>query len=335
MISDVLNKILNKENLSQDESKKVMMDIMEGKLTSAQLSAYLVALRAKGETVDEITGMALAMREKAHKIKTKDNTIDTCGTGGDMLGTFNISTATAFVVAGAGIPVAKHGNRSVSSFCGSADILEALGIKIDLQPEIVEKCIDEVGIGFLFAPVFHPAMRFASPTRKEIGIRTVFNILGPLCNPAQVKYQLVGVYQQELVEKLAYTLKNLGCISCYVVSSNAGEDEISIISETKICELRDGIVSTYTISPEDFGINRVSFDKIKGGDANYNANVLIDVLKGVKNSYRDAVILNSAFAISLITKDVKEGLKLATESIDSGKAYLKMKLLKEYTSSIN
>lgn len=331
MITNIINKVVDRENLTGEESYLIMDGIMKGEITPPQIASFLTALRMKGETTEEITGFARAMREKAHRIKVSEEAIDTCGTGGDGKHTFNISTAVAFVAAGCGIPVAKHGNRSISSTCGSADVLEKLGVRVDLPPAEVEKCINEIGIGFLFAPVFHPAMKFASPVRKEIGIRTVFNILGPLCNPAEVKFQLMGCYNVNLVEKLAYVLKNLGCISAYVVSSFSGEDEISIGGPTQVAEVRDNIISTYLIHPEDLGINKTSLDKIQGGDARYNANILLGVLQGEKGPYRDAVVLNAAYAISLKTRDIKKSLKFAISSIDEGSAFSKLQKLRDYT----
>lgn len=331
MIINIINKVVDRENLTGEESYLIMHKIMEAEITPPQIASFLTALRMKGETTEEITGFARAMREKAHRINVSEEAIDTCGTGGDGKHTFNISTASALVAAGCGIPVAKHGNRSISSTCGSADVLEKLGVRVDLPPREVEKCINEIGIGFLFAPVFHPAMKFASPVRREIGIRTVFNILGPLCNPAEVKFQLMGCYNVDLVEKLAYVLKNLGCRAAYVVSSLEGEDEISICGPTKVAEVRDNIISTYIIHPEDLGIDKTPLDKIQGGDARYNANILLEVLQGKKGPYRDAVVLNAAYAISLKTRDIKKSIKLAISSIDEGGAFSKLKKLREYT----
>lgn len=331
MITNIINKLLDRENLSGEESYLIMDGIMEGEITPPQIASFLTALRMKGETTEEITGFARAMREKAHRIKVSEEAIDTCGTGGDGKHTFNISTAVALVAAGCGIPVAKHGNRSISSTCGSADVLEKLGVRVDLPPKEVERCINEIGIGFLFAPVFHPAMKFASPVRKEIGIRTVFNILGPLCNPAEVKFQLMGCYNVNLVEKLAYVLKNLGCISAYVVSSFSGEDEISIGGPTQVAEVRDNTIFTYIIHPEDLGINKTPLDKIQGGDKDVNANILLRVLQGEKGPYRDAVVLNAAYAISLKTRDIKKSIEIAISSIDGGSAFSKLQKLRDYT----
>lgn len=254
MIKEAINMLVGKISLSETEMAECMKEIMEGKTTDAQIGAFLTALRIKGETVEEITGAARIMKEKATTIKAPEEVLDTCGTGGDMANTFNISTTTALVVAGAGVPVAKHGNRSVSSQSGSADVLEALGVKIDLQPAKVEKCLFETGFGFLFAPLFHPAMKYAVGPRREMGIRTIFNILGPLTNPANAKRQILGVFANKLTEALAMVLGNLGAIDAIVVHGEDGLDEISISGRTKISRFKDGKVDNFYIEPEDFGI---------------------------------------------------------------------------------
>jgi anthranilate phosphoribosyltransferase len=294
---------------------------MAGECTTAQISAYITALRMKGETDEEIAGSALAMREKAIKVEAGEDVIDTCGTGGDRLYTFNISTVSAFVVAGAGVPVAKHGNRSVSSKCGSADLLEALGLKLDLTVEQMEKCISKIGFVFLFAPLVHPAMKHAIGPRKEIGIRTIFNILGPLTNPAGAKYQLLGVYDEKLCLRLANVLKMLGSISCLIVHGADGLDEASIFSETTVAELDRGEIKTYTITPEDFGLKRALLSDIKGGEASQNAGIAERILMGEeKGAKRDAVLLNAGLALYAARRvtTIKEGIEMARISIDSG-----------------
>jgi anthranilate phosphoribosyltransferase len=333
MIKEAINKAVKRENLTQQEAVGVMKEIMSGGASEAQISCLITALRMKGETIEEITGFAKTMREFAVKVKadiTKP-VVDTCGTGGDVSHTFNISTVSIFVVAGAGITVAKHGNRSVSSKCGSADLLEALGVKLDLPVEAVEKCLSEVGIAFLFAPKLHPAMKYAIGPRRQIGIRTVFNILGPLTNPAGANAQVLGVYSPDLVEPLANVLKNLGTKHSFVLHGN-GLDEITLAGETKISEIVNGKVKTYTIKPEQYGMKKCSPDELKGGDAKQNLEILMDILKGKKGPKRDIVVLNAACAIVAgdMAKDMKQGIKLAEESIDSGRALKKLELLKEF-----
>ncbi|MFH1589534.1 MAG: anthranilate phosphoribosyltransferase, partial [archaeon] len=294
MIQKAIQKLVDKENLTQKEAEDVMNQIMEGKATQAQIGSFLTALRMKGETIDEITACAKVMREKASTIHPKvDMLVDTCGTGGDKSHSFNISTTAAFVVAGAGIPVAKHGNKSVSSHCGSADVLKQLGVNLDLTPKQVEKCIEEIGIGFMFAPIFHGAMKHAIGPRKELGIRTIFNILGPLTNPANAKAQVVGVFDPKLTEPLAEVLGNLGLKHAFVVHGN-GLDEITIDGETRISEYKQDQVLTYNIKPTDFGIKISSLDTIKTNSIEENAEILIEILKGVIGPQRDIVILNAA-----------------------------------------
>lgn len=342
MIKDAIKKIVEGKNLTREEAALTMDTIMRGDATPSQISAFIVGLRMKGETVEEITGCAEKMREHAVNIypHTKD-LVDTCGTGGDVSGTFNISTIGAIVAAGAGIPIAKHGNRSVSSRCGSADVLEALGVKIDLDPKKVEECIDEVGIGFIFAPNFHKAMKFAMPTRKEIGIRTIFNILGPLTNPARATAQVLGVFNPDLTEMLAKVLGNLGVKHALVVHGMDGLDEISISDKTKVSHLKDGKavpggrqVETYFIKPEDFGIPKGSRQEILGGSINENVKITYEILKNEdKGAKRNIVLLNAGAVIYAGGKarDIKEGIKLAAESIDSGKAYKKLEQLIAFT----
>lgn len=335
MIKEAISKIVEGENLEEKEAIEVMNEIMNGESTPAQISAFLVALRLKGETIEEITGCAKVMREKAKKIKIKKEIIvDTCGTGGDGTHTFNISTISAFVVAGAGLTVAKHGNRSVSSKCGSADLLESLGIKIEVAVEQVERCLEEIGIGFLFAPSFHGAMKYAIGPRREIGIRTIFNILGPLTNPANANVQVLGVYNPELTELMAGVLKNLGLKHAFVVCGLDGLDEISLTGETKVSELKTGKIKTYFVKPTDFGFNASQIEELKGGDVAQNAKIALDILNGKKSPKRDVVVLNAAFALVAgeMAKNIREGIKVAENSLDTKKALRKLELLQEYTN---
>ncbi|MFH0775939.1 MAG: anthranilate phosphoribosyltransferase [bacterium] len=321
MIKEAISRVIEGQSLGFDEAKGVMAEIMTGECTPAQISAYITALRMKGETDEEIAGSALAMREKAIKIEAGEDVIDTCGTGGDRLHTFNISTVSAFVVAGAGLPVAKHGNRSVSSKCGSADLLEGLGVKIELTKEQMEACLSEIGFVFLFAPLLHPAMKHAIGPRKEIGIRTIFNILGPLTNPAGAKYQLLGVYDEKLCLRLAQVLKMLGSVSCLVVHGADGLDEASITSETTVAELYQDKIKIYTIAPEDFGLKRATLSEIKGGEVSENARIAEAILSGEeKGAKRDAVLLNAGLALysARKTSNILEGIEMAKSSIDSG-----------------
>ncbi|MBN3032890.1 MAG: anthranilate phosphoribosyltransferase [Candidatus Saganbacteria bacterium] len=333
---DAIRKVVAGHNLTREEAGIAMDTIMQGNATPAQIAALLVALHTKGESIDEITGFAEKMREHAvHIFPRARDLVDTCGTGGDRSGTFNISTVAAIVAAAAGVPIAKHGNRSMSSRCGSADVLEALGVKIDLEPKQVEACIDAAGFGFIFAPIFHKAMRFAGPTRKEIGISTVFNILGPLTNPANASAQVLGVFDQELTRIMAEVLKNLGTKHALVVHGSDGLDEISLTERTQVTELRDGKIDTYFIKPEDFGLTRKSREEVLGGSAENNAEIAIDILKQEgRGAKREIVLLNAAAAIYVggKAKDLKEGLKLAEKSIDSGAAYKKLEAIIQFTS---
>jgi anthranilate phosphoribosyltransferase len=336
MIKEAINMLVSNINLSEAETAESMQEIMEGRATDAQIGAFLTALRIKGETVEEITGAARIMREKATTIQAPEGVLDTCGTGGDMSHTFNISTTTAFVVAGAGIPVAKHGNRSVSSQSGSADVLEALGIKIDIHPEKVEKCLSETGFGFLFAPLFHPAMKFAIGPRREMGIRTIFNILGPITNPAGARRQILGVFADKLTEILAAVLGKLGAIDAMVVHGEDGLDEISISGKTKVSRFKEGNVENFFIQPEDFGILRGTIDNIRGGNKETNASITLSILKGEKGFKRDIVLMNSAVAIIIAgrTEDLKEAFNMASESIDSGKALKKLEEVKRLSNEL-
>ena len=336
MIQDCIKKLADGKDLTRQESEASMNEIMTGEATPSQIAALITALRIKGETIDEISGFASVMRQRAEKLELRSPYyVDTCGTGGDVSGTFNISTVAAFVASGAGVVIAKHGNRAVSSKCGSADLLESLGVKIDIDNNKVGRCIDEVGIGFIFAPAFHKAMKFAAPTRKEIGIRTVFNILGPVSNPANTKGQLMGVYSPQLTNVMASVLKNQGCETAMVVSGFDGIDEISVCDRTKVSHLENGIIKDYFIEPGDFEMNRSVREKILGGTSTENANIAVDILSAKeKGAKRDIVLLNAAAAIVVgrKAKDIKEALALAAESLDSGAAQNKLELLRKFTN---
>ncbi len=326
MIKEYIQKVVEKQDLSSEEIKNLFNILMSGDATDSQIGAILTALRMKGETVEEISSAAQVMREKAVKVpvKNKTNLIDTCGTGGDKVNTFNVSTITAFVVAGSGAKVAKHGNRSVSSKCGSADIMEALGVKIDLPPEKVAEAIEKIGLGFLFAPIYHPAMKNVIRQRKEIGIRTIFNILGPLSNPAEAHYQLMGVYSKYLVEPLTKVLSMLGIKRAFVVHGMEGLDEVSITTETLVGELDEEEINVYKVKPEDFGLKSASLSDIEGGDLEYNLKIALDILEGKDNSPKtDFVALNTAFALKSVglVENIKEGIDLAKETIHSKKAF--------------
>ena len=332
MIREAIARAVDGGTLSEVESRAVMEEIMEGRATDAQIAAFLVALRMRGETVEELIGAAKVMREKATEVPVGVDAVDTCGTGGDGAGTFNISTVAAFVVAGAGVPVAKHGNRSVSSRCGSADLLEALGVRLDLPPETLARCVEEVGIGFLFAPLLHRAMKYAIGPRREIGVRTLFNLLGPITNPAGVRRQVVGVYSPERVEQMAEVLKGLGAERALVVHGE-GMDEATVCGTTFVGELRDGEVRTYQVVPEDFGLGRAKMGELSGGDVRTNVEVAERVLKGEPGPKRDVVVLNAGAAIWVGGKasSWEEGIKMAEEAIDTGKAWSKVEELRKFT----
>ncbi|MFC1949066.1 anthranilate phosphoribosyltransferase [Chloroflexota bacterium] len=335
MIKEAIASLIDGRSLTMDEAAQVMEEIMGGEVTPAQFGAFVTALRLKGETAEEIAGLAKTMRAKAVPVIINEPVVDTCGTGGDGSATFNISTAAAFAVAGAGLKVAKHGNRAMSSRCGSADVLEALGVKIDLTPEQVKQCLEEVGMGFMFAPSFHPAMKFAAAPRREIGVRTVFNIIGPLTNPAGARAQVLGVADGSLVRKLALVLKNLDCNHALVVHGRDGLDEITITGKTSVCELKDGNIKRYTISPEDFGISRASPESLKGGTAEENAALLRSVLSGTPGPRRDAVVMNAAAALVAgdRAKSLQQGVNLAREALDSGSAMAKLEQLVKLSQS--
>lgn len=335
MIKEGISKVVKGESLTEAEMMAVMDEIMRGLATPAQIGAFLTALRLKGETVEEITGAAKVMRKKVLKVKAqRERIVDTCGTGGDESHTFNISTAAAFVSAGAGVVIAKHGNRSVSSRCGSADVLMALGVNIEADAKKVEMCLKEIGVGFLFAPLFHKAMKYVAGARREIGIRTIFNILGPLTNPAGATCQVLGVYDRRLTEPLAHVLNRLGSHHALVVRGEDGLDEMTLTAETRVSELKDGKVRTYHISPEDLGFNRCLPSDLTGGDAETNARIIRDILKGKEGPQRDVVVLNAAAAIMVggLARDLKEGIRLAEESIDSGRALEKLEDLIRLTN---
>lgn len=346
MILEALVKIVAGENLSRTEAEAVMEDILSARASDAQIGGLLTGLRAKGETVDELVGFASALRRHATPIfpaghsHADEALVDTCGTGGDASGTFNVSTAAAFVVAGTGVRVAKHGNRSISSRCGSADVLEALGVKIDLAPERVGRAIDEIGIGFLFAPAVHAATRHAMAARRELRMRTVFNLLGPLTNPAGASAQIVGVYDANLTELLAIALGKLGVRRAFVVHGADGLDEISVAGETYVAELRAGSVRSYTVAPEDFGLHRAPREAIRGGDAACNAAIINQILgrsfaHPEQGPRREIVLANSAAALVAAGRasNFREGARVAAESIDSGAARARLDALVAHTQS--
>lgn len=317
------------KNLTHDVAIRVFQIIMNGGATPAQIAAFLMGLRIKGESVEEIGAGAQAMRIKAKPFKSVAGSIDTCGTGGDSRGTYNISTTTAFVLAACGLPVVKHGNRSVSSRSGSADVLDILGVKTDCEPEIAERCLKECGIAFLFAPKFHPAMRHVAPIRSELGLRTIFNILGPLTNPAKPDFQLLGVYSKELLRPMAEVLKSLGTKAAWVVHGNDGLDELTITGNSKVVALKNDEISEFEISPADADLPAASLEDIKGGDPEKNARALIEAISGVESPYRNAVVYNAAAGLIIAGKvdNLKDGAKLAKEAIDSGKAHSILKRL--------
>ena len=327
MIKEAIETLVLGNSLTMEEAASVMEEIMEGKVTPAQLGAFITALRIKGETADEITGLARVMRAKAIPVPIAEPVIDVVGTGGDNLNTFNISTAAAFVAAGAGLKVAKHNNRAMSSQCGSADVVEALGVRIDLNAEQVQRCVQEVGIGFMFAPAFHPAMKYAAAPRHEIGIRTVFNILGPLTNPARAEYQVLGVPNEELGEKIACALHRLGTKHSLVVHGVDGMDEISISGRSLIWDVTEyGVSKPCEICPEDFGFKRGNMTEIKGGTPEENAETLRRILNGEGAAKRDIVVMNAAAALVAGNRasDLREGAHIAEKVIDSGQARAKL-----------
>mgnify|MGYP001026687454 CR=1 FL=1 len=336
MIKEAIGKVVGGDNLNESEMMEAMDVIMGGKATPAQIGAFITALWIKGETVDEVAGAARIMRQRALMIDARSSVIvDTCGTGGDGMNTFNISTTAAFVVAASGLTVAKHGNRAVSSGCGSADVLQALGVNIDAGQEIVEECLQQIGIGFLFAPRLHDAMKYAIGPRREIGIRTIFNMLGPLTNPAGATSQLIGVYDPKLTEMFAGVLKNLGTKRAFIVHGLDGLDEVSVTEETRVSELNDGMITTYNITPVEFLNKTYSTGELAGGDAAINAKITEGVLTGKEGACRDIVLLNSALAIVAGGKaeSIKEGVSIAADCIDSGSAMRRLQALIELSNS--
>jgi anthranilate phosphoribosyltransferase len=348
MITDALHCIANhRQSLSRQQARDVMAEILAGNCTDAQIAALLVALHMKGETVEEIVGFAEAIRAAAAPIALAQNSaldvsgterdalVDTCGTGGDASGTFNISTATALTVAGAGVRVAKHGNRSVTSKCGSADVMEALGVRLTLPPARVAACLEHVGIAFLFAPAMHSATKYVQPARRELRLRTVFNLLGPLTNPAHASAQVVGVYSAELVEKLAQALLQLGLRRALVVHGSDGLDEITISGPTRVAEVRDGGVRSYEVAPEQFGMERAPLASISGGDVADNARIIRALLEGERSSRRDVVLLNAAAALVAAGRadSIAQALPIAAQSIDSGCAAAKLAALVAFTNA--
>ena len=344
MIREAINRVIERKDLDEKQMVEVMNEIMNGEATPAQIGSFITALRMKGETIDEISGAARVMREKATRISTGvavekgEILVDTCGTGGDSSGTFNVSTATAFVVAAAGIPVAKHGNRSISSHCGSADVLQALGVNLELTPDQVGNCVREVGIGFLFAPMLHGAMKYAIGPRREIGIRTIFNVLGPLTNPAGANVQLLGVYSPDLCEKIARVLGRLGSLRALVVCGAGNVDECTTTGVTEVAELSNGEVKTYTVQPEAVGLSRSRLADLKGGHTpEESAVILRDVLGGAEGPKRSMLLLNSGAALYVAGKvpGLETGVKLAADIIDSGAALAKLDALIKFSQNIS
>jgi anthranilate phosphoribosyltransferase len=348
MILDALHRIANhRESLSREEAREVMTEVLTGQCTDAQIAALLIALHMKGETVEEIVGFAEAIRAAAVPLELHDSPVldasgterdalvDTCGTGGDTSGTFNISTATAFVVAGSGVRVAKHGNRSVTSKCGSADVMEALGVNIQLPVEKLAACLKEVGIAFFFAPAMHSATKCVQTARRELRVRTVFNLLGPLTNPARATCQVVGVYSADLVEKLAEALSMLGLRRALVVHGSDGLDEITITGPTRVAEVREGQVRSYDVTPEEFGMQRATLGDISGGDASANAEIIREVLAGKKSARRDVVVLNAAAALVAAGRadHLRDAVPLASAAIDSDAAMEKLTKLIAFTAA--
>ena len=348
IITEAVRALVDRRDLTRIEAAAAMEAVMSGAATNAQIAAFLTALRMKGETVEELIGFAQVMRQKVVKVRVhavdvvaqtgtdREMLIDTCGTGGDASGTFNVSTATAFVVAGAGLKVAKHGNRSVSSLCGSADVVEALGINLELPPAQVARCVDEVGIGFLYAPLLHTAMKHVMAARREMGIRTVFNMLGPLTNPAGANVQVIGVYSDALCEPLARVLAELGTIRAFVVHGADGLDEISSTGESHVCEVHEGVVRSSRVRPEDFGMPRASIGDLQGGDRAENAEIIKRILAGEPGPRRDIVLMNASAALVVGAKarDLKEGVALAAHSVDSSAASRKLSALVELSQRL-
>jgi anthranilate phosphoribosyltransferase len=336
MIKEAIAQVVEGEDLSMEETAGVMSEIMSGEATPAQIASFITAMRMKGETALEIAGCARTMRDNALHVNPKrTDVVDTCGTGGDSSGTFNISTTVAFVAAGAGLGVAKHGNRSITSQCGSADLMEALGVKIELTPEQVAQCVDEVGIGFCFAPAFHPAMKYATPVRQELGLRTLFNILGPLANPARARRQLIGIYSADLTETLAEVLRAMESEQAFVVHGADGLDELSTTGKNKVSELRDGSIKTYQIDPAELGLGKSKLTDLLGGTLEENAEITRSILAGKQGPKRDVVLLNAAAVLVVGGKanDLAEAVPMAAEAIDSGKSLRKIDELVKMSQS--
>ncbi len=335
MIQEAIYQVINKQDLSLDQTKTVMEEIMEGRATNAQIGSFLTAMRMKGETIEEITACATVMRDKCTKIQPDKDVLDIVGTGGDEANTFNISTVSSFVVSAGGVPVAKHGNRSVSSKCGSADLLEALGINIALTAEQSADILDRIGICFMFAPTYHASMKYAAPVRKELSVRTIFNILGPLANPAGANMQLLGVYDENLVEPLARVLANLGVKRAMVVHGHDGLDEVTLCDTTTICEVNNGKLNSFFLSPEQLGLERCRSTDLAGGDPAENAGIALDILNGAKGPKRDVVVLNSALCLYMSHNQItlRECVKMAEELIDSGRAHARMENFIELSNS--
>jgi anthranilate phosphoribosyltransferase len=334
-LKSIIAKVATGATLSREESASAFDRMMSGEATPSQLGGLLMALRVRGETIDEITGAVSAMRAKMLKVTAPPDAVDVVGTGGDGSGSVNVSTCAAFIVAGAGVPVAKHGNRALSSRSGAADVLSALGVKIDVSPQQVSRCVTEAGIGFMFAPAHHPAMKNVNPTRVELATRTIFNLLGPLSNPAGVTRQMVGVFSRQWVLPLAQVLKNLGSESVWVVHGSDGLDEITLTGPTFVAALENGSIRSFEVSPEDVGLKRVAGEALKGGDAAANAFALRNVLSGLPSPYRDVALLNAAAALVVAgrAKDLKEGLALGTKSLDEGAAADRLKRLVAVSNS--
>lgn len=337
-MKSAIKTVVEGKSLSQEEAKRVMNVMLSGEATQAQLGAFLTALRMKGETLDEIVGCATVLRDKAEHISPNvQNYIDLVGTGGDGTFTFNISTTSSFVVAGAGLPVAKHGNRAISSKSGAGDVLEALGVNIMAEPQLVERSVEEVGIGFMFAPIFNKSMKYVGQARREMGIRSIFNILGPLANPSGAKHQVIGVFHPDLTEVFAQAMRIMGIESAMVVNACDGMDELSTASDTVVSEIKDGQVKNYVITPEQFGFERTIPECLQGGDAKTNAEISRDILSGTKGARRDIVVLNAGATLytGKVAKSIEEGIEMAKDSIDSGKALKILENLIQFTNNVS
>jgi anthranilate phosphoribosyltransferase len=328
-LKSIIGKVATGASLSREEAASAFDSMMSGEATPSQMGGLLMALRVRGETVDEITGAVSAMRSKMLRVSAPDNAVDIVGTGGDGSGSVNVSTCASFIVAGAGVPVAKHGNRALSSRSGAADVLASLGVKIDLSPDQVGRCVKEAGIGFMFAPAHHPAMKNVGPTRVELATRTIFNLLGPLSNPAGVRRQMVGVFSRQWVQPLAQVLKNLVAESVWVVHGSDGLDEVTLTGPTAVAALEGGEIRTFEVTPEEAGLSRVNGDALKGGDPDANARALQNVLNGKPSAYRDVALLNAAAALIVAdrVKTLKDGVAMAAEALDSGAAAARLKQL--------